>query len=166
LADLNIRIGIHTGEAIAGNIGSDRLFHFTVIGDTVNLASRLESVNKFFKTRVIISEETIKKTNNTFFTRELGSIAVKGKELPIRIFELMGEEKDTDPGKRSIVELYHQGMQYHNGQKFKEAVEMFDEILKKYPGDGPSEFYRKRCADLISIHNLTEGWNIIKFTEK
>jgi adenylate cyclase len=166
LADLNIRIGIHTGEAIAGNIGSDRLFHFTVIGDTVNLASRLESVNKFFKTRVIISEETIKKTNNTFFTRELGSIAVKGKELPIRIFELMGDEKDTDPVKRSIAELYHRGIQCHNEQKFKEAMEIFDEILKKYPGDGPSEFYRKRCADLISIHNLTEDWNIIKFTEK
>jgi adenylate cyclase len=164
--DLNIRIGIHTGDAIAGNIGSDRLFHFTVIGDTLNLASRLESVNKFFKTRVIISEETIKKTKNTFLTRELGSIAVKGKEFPIRIFELIGDDKDTGPRERSIAELFHQGMQYHNEQKFKGAMEIFDEILKKYPGDGCSEFYRRRCADQISVHNLTEDWNIIKFTEK
>ncbi|MGB7292363.1 MAG: CHASE2 domain-containing protein [Thermodesulfobacteriota bacterium] len=164
--DLNIRIGIHTGDAIAGNIGSDRLFHYTVIGDTVNLASRLESANKFFKTRLIISEETIQKTDNTFITRELGSIAVKGKELPIKIFELMDEEKRADPGTKGLAELYHQGMQYHGQQRFKEAIEIFDEILKKYPEDGPSEFYKRRCEYLLSNTDLTEDWNIIKFTEK
>lgn len=166
LPSLNIRIGIHTGDAIAGNIGSDRLFHYTVIGDTVNLASRLESANKFFKTRIMVSGETIKKTENTFFTRELGYIAVKGKEFPIKIFELIGDEMDTDTREKAIVQLYNQGMQYHNQQKFREALEIFDEILGKYPWDGPSEFYRRRCADLISVPNLTEDWNIIKFTEK
>jgi adenylate cyclase len=99
--EIAIRIGIHSGDAIAGNIGSDRLFHYTAIGDTVNLASRLESVNKFFKTRIIISEDTIKETDNHFFTRELGIIEVKGKTLPIKIFELIADKENISPSEDS-----------------------------------------------------------------
>ncbi|MBF8302217.1 MAG: adenylate/guanylate cyclase catalytic protein, partial [Candidatus Dadabacteria bacterium] len=155
-----------SGDAIAGNIGSDRLFHYTVIGDTVNLASRLESVNKFFKTRIIISEDTIKETDNHFFTRGLGLIEVKGKTLPIKIFELIGEKENIAPDKRELVTLFHQGITFYEDRKWREASQIFDEILEKYPNDGPSEFYKSRCEYLISNSFLTEDWNIIKFTEK
>jgi adenylate cyclase len=164
--EIAIRIGIHSGDAIAGNIGSDRLFHYTVIGDTVNLASRLESVNKFFKTRIIISEDTIKETDNHFFTRGLGLIEVKGKTLPIKIFELIGEKENIAPDKRELVTLFHQGITFYEDRKWREASQIFDEILEKYPNDGPSEFYKSRCEYLISNSFLTEDWNIIKFTEK
>ncbi|HZX13824.1 MAG TPA: adenylate/guanylate cyclase domain-containing protein [Thermodesulfobacteriota bacterium] len=165
-SEIAIRIGIHSGDAIAGNIGSDRLFHYTAIGDTVNLASRLESVNKFFKTRIIISEDTIKETNNHFFTRGLGVIEVKGKTLPIKIFELIGEKGNIAPDNMQLVTLFHRGMTFYEVRKWHEAVQIFDEILEKYPHDGPSEFYRNRCEYLISNSCLTENWNIIKFTEK
>jgi adenylate cyclase len=166
LPEIAVRIGIHSGDAIAGNIGSDRLFHYTAIGDTVNLASRLESVNKFFKTKIIISESTIKETHDHFFTRELGVIEVKGKTLPIKIFELIGEEEDIPPDERVLVTLFHQGIAFYNDRKWHEAAQIFDEILDKHPQDGPLEFYKNRCKYLISSSSLTEDWNIIKFTEK
>ncbi|MGH7806475.1 MAG: CHASE2 domain-containing protein [Thermodesulfobacteriota bacterium] len=166
LPELRIRIGIHSGHAIAGNIGSDRLFHYTVIGDTVNLASRLESANKFFKTSIIISEDTLKETGNSFFTRELGSIAVKGKLQPVKVFELMDEEQAADPNKRELVSLYRRGMDFYKGRKWHEAAEVFMEILKNYPDDGPSQFYRDRCEYILSNSHLTQDWDVIKFTEK
>ena len=166
LPELRIRIGIHSGHAIAGNIGSDRLFHYTVIGDTVNLASRLESANKFFKTSIIISEDTLKETGNSFFTRELGSIAVKGKLQPVKVFELIGEEQGADPNKRELVLLYRRGMDFYKGRKWHEAAEVFMEILKNYPDDGPSQFYRDRCEYILSNSHLTQDWDVIKFTEK
>ncbi|MGH7792884.1 MAG: adenylate/guanylate cyclase domain-containing protein, partial [Thermodesulfobacteriota bacterium] len=166
LPELRIRIGIHSGHAIAGNIGSDRLFHYTVIGDTVNLASRLESANKFFKTSIIISEDTLKETGNSFFTRELGSIAVKGKLQPVKVFELMDEEQAADSNKRELVSLYRRGMNFYKGRKWHEAAEVFMEILKNYPDDGPSQFYRDRCEYILSNSHLTQDWDVIKFTEK
>jgi adenylate cyclase len=167
LSEIAIRIGIHSGDAIAGNLGSDRLFHYTVIGDAVNLASRLESVNKFFKTRIIISEDTYQKTDNLLFTRELGSIGVKGKTVPIKIFELIGEGENIQSDKGQMVTLFQQGMAYYKEKKWREAIETFTKILEIYPQDGPSELYKKRCEDLMSnSSHLTEDWNVIKFTEK
>ncbi len=164
--ELSIRIGIHSGDAIAGNIGSDRLFHYTVIGDTVNLASRLESVNKFFGTGVIISEDTNRGTGKTFITRELGLIAVKGKSFPVKINELIGEEKDIDSEMGQLLKIYSEGIQFYNDRKFNEAIHIFNQILTKYPNDGPSEFYRNRCEFLASVSSLTGDWNVIKFSEK
>jgi adenylate cyclase len=166
LPELRIRIGIHSGHAIAGNIGSDRLFHYTVIGDTVNLASRLESANKFFKTSIIISEDTLKEAGSSFLTRELGSIAVKGKLQPVKVFELIGEEQGGDPKKRELLPLYEHGMDLYKGRKWHEAAEVFTEILQNHPDDGPCQFYRDRCEYILSNSHLTQDWDVIKFTEK
>ena len=165
-SEVAIRIGLHSGDAIVGNLGSDRLFDYTVVGDTVNLASRLESVNKLFKTRIIVSEETLKNTGDGFLVRELGLIEVKGKSVPVRIFELMDEKSDLTPDKKDIVELFHQGITLFREQKWTLAMELFRRILKRYPGDGPSEFYMKRCECMMAQPQLTEDCHIIKMTEK
>ncbi len=164
--EINIRIGVHSGDAIAGNIGSDRLFHYTVIGDAVNLASRLESVNKFFKTRIIVSDDTLKETGDIFFARELGLIEVKGKTQPVRIFELISERENIQPDKKQMVMLFNEAMGYYMGQKWDEAIGIFNRILEDYPHDWPSELYKNRCEILMSNPHLTDDWNVIKMTEK
>ncbi len=166
LSEIAIRIGIHSGNAIAGNLGSNRLFHYTVIGDTVNLASRLESVNKFFRTGIIISEDTYQKTDSLFFTRELGSIEVKGKSVPIKIFELIGEKEEIQTDKQRMVMLFEQGMAYYREKRWCEAIEIFSKILEDYPQDEPSVLYKRLCEGLMSSSHLTEDWNVIKMTEK
>lgn len=163
---VDVRIGVNTGEAVVGNLGSDRLFDYTVIGDTVNLASRLESVNKFFKTHIIISGETLKKTNQDFFVRDLGLIEVKGKKKAVNIFELLGEMSEALPEKRQAVEIYHRGFALYREGKWDEAIGTFDIVLASHPGDGPSLFYRARCEQLRASPGLTGNWDVVKMTEK
>jgi adenylate cyclase len=171
LGDINAdfqsrRVGIHSGEAIAGNLGSDRLFDFTVIGDTVNLGSRLEGVNKVFGTRIIISEETLKGAGELFLARPLGPIEVKGKERPVEIFELMAEKEKAAPEEREILRLYLEGFALFGEKKFGDAEEKFSELLEGFPEDGPSSFYRTWCRELREASGLTEDWRIIKMTTK
>lgn len=164
---ISVRVGIHSGDAIAGNLGSDRLFDYTVIGDTVNLSSRLESVNKVFKTHIIISEETFQKTADTFCCREIGLIEVKGKEIPVRIYELMGKNSELTPEIKHLKEQYGQAMVLFYEQKLKEAKEAFEQVLNEHPKDGPAEFNKNRCLQLLnSTEPLTNKWKIIKMTVK
>ncbi|HWP49073.1 MAG TPA: adenylate/guanylate cyclase domain-containing protein [Candidatus Limnocylindrales bacterium] len=167
LPEISFRIGLHSGDATAGNIGSDRLFNYTVIGDTVNLASRLESANKFFGTKILISEDTYKKTEGLFFVRELGLIEVKGKTVPVKVFELIGKEENISPDQRQKVLDFHRGLTFYKDQKWYEAWEVFNHILRKYPEDVPAEYYKKQCEKYVNAKlPLTEDWNIIKMTEK
>jgi adenylate cyclase len=165
LSEIAVRIGIHSGDAIVGNLGSDRLFDYTAVGDTVNLASRLESANKLFNTQIIISEETLKKTDDMFFTRQLGMLEVKGKNIPVRIFELIAEKDKIRHNKKELVAMFNQGMAFFNEQNFEKALGIFNSILEKFPDDRPAKFYKDKCEQLIATLQQTD-WNIIKMREK
>ncbi len=165
MTEISVRIGLHTGPVIAGNLGSNRIFNYTVVGDTVNLASRIESVNRVYGTNIIISEDTLNNTGDKFLTREIGLIAVKGKEVPIRIYELIGEREAVDQECVLMVEKYNQGMELYKQKSFEKAIEVFSGILENN-NDGPSEFYKKRCDNLRSNVDLSDDWQVIKFTEK
>lgn len=161
-----IRVGLHTGDAIAGNMGSVRLFDFTVVGDTVNLASRLESVNKVFGTHVITSEQTLAATHDLFLTRSLGPIEVKGKSEPVVIHELMSVRADAGPTDTIKVSLYTEAFDLYRQGKFTDAIRHFETVLSQFPDDGPSLFYKKRAENLKDVFPLTKNWDIIKMTEK
>ncbi|WP_353683248.1 CHASE2 domain-containing protein [Thermodesulfovibrio sp. 3907-1M] len=163
---IKIRIGIHTGDAIVGNIGSDRLFNYTVVGDTVNIASRLEGVNKFFKTNIVISEETYLKTSDIFLARQLGVITVKGRAKPIGIFEILGERRNSSPEKILLVENYNTGYLLFRQQRWDEAKEVFLSLVKDFPEDFPSRFYLNRIEEIADAQQLTKDWFIIKIEEK
>ncbi len=166
LNEINMRIGLHSGEAIVGNLGSDRIFDYTAIGDTVNLASRLEGVNKVFGTRIIASDDTLKNIDDPFLTRELGLIEVKGKDLPARIFELISEQETTAPRQKEISSRFHNGLEHFRSKKWDDAIAVFDDILKAVHNDGPSLYYKKWCESLSGKTELTDGWDIIKMTVK
>lgn len=161
-----MRVGLHTGDAIVGNLGSDRLFDYTVIGDTVNLASRLEGANKFFGTRIMVSEDTLRDTGDSFLSRELGLIAVKGKQQPVRIYEILSDQDNALPELRELVRLHDAGMELFHARRWQEALPLFESILSQRPEDGPAALYRDWCRRCLADTPLNEDWNVIHRTEK
>jgi adenylate cyclase len=166
LGAISMRVGLHTGDVIVGNLGSDRLFDYTVIGDTVNLASRLESANKYFSTRIMISEDTLRDAGEGFVVRELGLIAVKGKVHPIRIYELLAEAGRAPLELLQWADQYRQAMELFHDRKWLAGGELFDALLLQHPQDGPAARYRDWCRDCFNSSPLTDDWNVIHMTEK
>ncbi|MGC8768482.1 CHASE2 domain-containing protein [Calditerrivibrio sp.] len=145
LPPVKIGIGVNTGEATVGNIGSDIRFDYTAIGDSVNLASRLEGLNKYYKTHIIVSESTKSKTTEPFIFRNVDLVVVKGKTEPIAIYELM-EDTETN---RKITDLFSDAFSDYLKGEFSEAKYKFERIFREYE-DGPSEVYMKRCEELAN----------------
>ena len=166
LPEIAIRIGIHTGDAIVGNLGSDRLFDYTVVGDTVNLASRLESANKQFQTPILVSGDTLAATGDAFLRRDLGEIAVKGKGQPVAIFTILGTGADAAPPLAQLARAHADAMGLFRAGSFTQAAEAFGAIAATHPGDGPARFYLERSADFASRPPADDQWHIIKMTEK
>ncbi|MFA6344121.1 MAG: adenylate/guanylate cyclase domain-containing protein, partial [Candidatus Gracilibacteria bacterium] len=145
---LDFRCGISSGEAIVGNIGFSERFDYTIIGDTVNLGSRLEGANKKYSTSIMISEPVMLLVQNYFEMRELDTIKVMGKNKPMKVYELLNYKGQLVPQAQTLLALYGQGIQLYHERKFAEALEQFKKILETYPTDGPSKLYRQRCEVL------------------
>ena len=164
---LTARVGINTGEVIVGNMGSKNVFDYTVMGDHVNLGSRLEGANKFYGTYIMISEFTREYIKDDFITRELDLIRVKGKNKPIKVFELMAEKRDRqDENVLQMLKSYNEGLGYYKVQNWDDAIEKFESCLKLVPEDTPSSEYRSRCIEYKFNSPGPEWDGVTVMTEK
>ncbi len=147
--ELYVRMGMNTGEAVVGNMGSKMHMDYTAMGDSVNLASRLEGANKHYGTTAMISENTYKNSKDVVDVRRLDTIRVVGKTEPILIYELLGKKGSLPQKVYDMIEKYDEGLKMFDERQWRKALKHFNESLAILPDDGPSQTYIKRCEEFM-----------------
>jgi adenylate cyclase len=158
---LSHRIGLNSGEALVGNIGSKRRFNYTVMSDAVNLASRLEGANKYFGTSIIASEMTVKRTGSAFSWREVDEIRVKGRMQPVKIFELLDMAGQQTQEQTENAAAYAEGLARWRNRDFKGAMHCFERVADF---DKPSALFLAR-AKAFAAHPPGADWEPVSALE-
>lgn len=143
---IDIRLGISTGEVIAGNIGSPRRMDYTVIGHTVNVASRVEGANSYYGSQILITDATEERLKKHFLMRELDFVRVKGSRTPVAIYEILeGRDEREYPGAENMVDTFETGLHRYRERRWADAANAFRQALTIWPGDRPSSLFLSRC---------------------
>jgi adenylate cyclase len=151
LKTVEMGIGMHTDVIVSGNIGSPKRMDYTVIGDGVNLASRLESACKAYSARILVSESTVSRLRGIYRLREVDLVTVKGKTKPIRIMEILDyHDNSTFPNLMDVVHYFNEGVEHYRAAGWHAASQRFKRCLQLNPGDALSQTYVERCQYLAA----------------
>lgn len=146
----DLRIGVATGEALVGSIGSEQMMNYTVIGDTPNFAARLESANKIYGSRILVSEATALGAVDFIETREIDLVAMAGQAEPERIYEIMGRKGELTPAQRELRARFAEGLAAYRARSWEEARRAFSQALAIVPHDGPSLAFMARMDAFVA----------------
>lgn len=156
--EIFMRIGLNTGEMVVGNMGSAHRMDYTMMGDSVNLAARLEGAGKQYKIYTMVSEYTLAAAGDGFEIRELDKIRVVGKAQPVKVYELLGLKGKVPETKLKAVEFFNRGLELYQNRYWLEASAEFRKALEADPTDGPSKVYIARCQE-FSENPPPAGWD-------
>jgi adenylate cyclase len=156
--EVRARAGVNSGLAVVGNMGSKHKYNYTVMGDMVNLASRLEGANKPYGTYLMISEFCYDEVKDIVDVRELDLLTVKGKEQPVRVYEVLEEKGKTPPAVMRSIEHYLRGLARYRERDFAGAITAFEAAVQENPAEKPSVMYIERCRHFLE-EPPDEGWN-------
>ena len=156
--ECDVRIGVATGEALVGSIGSEIMMNYTIMGDTVNLAARLEAANKLYGSRSLIAEATVAKTDDTIQFREVDRLMVAGRTQPQAVFELLGRKDELTPKQDLLRTRYADGLLAYRAQRWEQARAAFHAVLEAAPTDGPSGTLLSRI-DHLQEHPPGADWD-------
>ena len=156
---LRHRVGLNSGPMVTGNMGSEMRMNYTMMGDTVNVAARLESSAKLYGVYIQVAENTYKKVKDEFEWRTLDYVRVKGKKVPVHVYELLSEKGQLDDDTAKMLTIFHEGLELYNAQKWNDALKKFEEsatLEDEFPTrpTTPSKVYIFRCNHFIE--NLPE----------
>ncbi|GHV96232.1 guanylate cyclase [Spirochaetia bacterium] len=160
------RIGINTGSMVAGNMGTEKKMNYTIMGNTVNLAARLEGVNKQYGTWILASEDTIRETGGRLLTRKLDRVRVVGINQPVRLYELLDILENAAPEQKQLVEVFHEALDLFEKRDWKQAAAGFQEILSTAKGDAPAQKYLDRCTAFLASSPADDWDGVYNLTEK
>lgn len=164
--ELKARIGLNTGRMLIGNMGSATRMNYTMMGDAVNLASRLEGANKPYGTYMMISESTYEAAKDAIEARELDLLRVVGKAQPVRVYELLEEKGRLDDKTRALLKDYNEGLDCYRRREFKAALAAFERVVRQRPDDGPGRAYVARCRAFIETPPSADWDGVFALTEK
>ncbi len=155
LPKLGMRIGVNTGKVVAGNMGTDTLFNYTIMGDCVNLGARLESANKFYGTQIMVGETTYPHIKHEFELRKLDKVKVKGKDKSVKLYEMLGPVGTVDQEMLEIRDAYETALEKYINGDFQSAAELFQALVNR--NDSPAIVMLERCHSLIE--SPPDAWN-------
>ena len=166
LPKVAVRMGVNTGRMVVGNMGSSQRINYTIMGDAVNLAARLEGANKAFRSDLMISESTYLQCADDVDVRELDIIRVVGKAEPIRVYQLLNRKNQTTGVLADVVDRYHGGLQLIRDRNFVDAKAAFQACVDLIPDDGPSLTHLARCETFVLTPPPQDWDGVMELKEK